>query len=361
MTPAPLPESTDTPIAAATGAGVVVVRGTATAMWDPTSDTWQRLPDAPEPVTDLVGAGELAVSASAGAVLDLGSGEWEPLPPAPVILDHSTTAWTGQELVVLGEFGAPSATGAALVLDPDSRTWRATSPAPEWLRADVAATWDGERVVVADYAMNAAAYDPVSDTWEALPEVPARFFEWSTSARTSPAGPVVAMANTLVVLGADGWTPLPTTVGGFWLGDSPTEPGAPLAIWHLTVDGRSNQLLLLDLDALAASGRRQVGVADVTLPGGAAQVSATIDDGGDVIALEIAFGAKACTITSKYLGEAEPSLPLTDEVEGPGGAVQWSRDAAGTRWQVAATSSDRVEVVCDEAADARSLVAGIVP
>lgn len=361
MAPAPLPESTDTPVAAATGAGVVVARGTATALWDPISDTWRALPDAPAPVTDLVGSGDLAVSASAGAVLDLGTGEWEPLPPAPVTLDHSTTAWTGQELVVLGESGTPATTAVALVLDPDSRTWRATRTPPEWLLTDVAATWDGERVVVADYAMNAAAYDPVSDMWEELPSVPARFSEWGTSARTSPAGPVVAMANTLVVLGADGWTPLPTTVGGFWLGDSPTEPGAPLAIWHLTEDGRSNQLLLVDVDALATSGRRQVGVADVTLPSGAAQLSATTNDGGNVIALEIDLDGRTCSITSSYSGEDEPGLPVTEEVEGPGGAVQWSRDEAGTRWQAAATFSDRVEVTCDEATDARALVAGIAP
>lgn len=364
MAASPLPEGPDTPVAAATSAGVVVIRGTSAAMWDPDSDTWQSLPDAPEPVTDLVGSGELAVSASAGAVLDLGVREWELLPAAPVNLKHSTTAWTGQELVVLGESGTASSDGAALVLDLEKRTWRETSPPPEWLMADVAATWDGDRVIVADYAMNAAGYDPVADTWESLPDIPARFSEWGTSARTSPAGPVVAMANTLVVLGRDGWIPLPTTTGGYWLGDSPTEAGSPLAIWQLTGDGQANHLLLVDIEVLLASGKRQVGAAMVTMPAGATQAAATGDDAardGESVAVDLGVEGRSCTVTSSYLDvENVPSLAISEEIEGPRGAVQWTRDEGGTRWIVAGTASDLVEVICDDAIDARTLVEGIV-
>jgi hypothetical protein len=230
--------------------------------------------------------------------------------------------------------------------------------------ADVAATWDGERVVVADYAMNAAAYDPVADEWRSLPEVPARFSEWGTSARTSPAGPVVAMANTLVVLGADGWTPLPTTAGGYWLGDSPTEPGAPLAIWQRTEDGGAGRLLLVDVDELLASGQRQVGAARVTLPRvgpDAAPRSDAATRAGESVSLVVDVEGRPCAVTSSYRAvENVPRLPEIEEIRSPSGAVQWTRDGPGTKWQVAATDSDLVEVICDDAIDARTLVENII-
>lgn len=362
--PAPIPESTDTSVAAATNTGVVVVRGTATAVWDPASNSWRVLSNAPSRVTNLVGSGDLAVSASAGAVLNVRTGEWQLLPPPPVILDRPTTVWTGREVVMLGGPGTPFTQAAALVLDPITREWRETSKPPERLRAEaLAATWDGKRVVVANYDMHAAAYDPISDTWEDLPDVPARFYEWLPSARTSTAGPVVEMGQALAVLGDGGWTPLPTA-GYLSLAGAPTEPGAPLTTWHLSEDGRSNQLILIDLATLIASGRRRVSVADVALPPGTAQVSTSIDAAGDVIKINLARGANSCTVTSRYSASAgtdEFTLPIIEAVEGRDGAVQWSRNESSTQWQTAATSSDRVEVVCDESTDARALVAGIVP
>lgn len=362
MASAPLPASADRPVAGATDEGVVVARGAAVALWDAASDTWQRLPDAPAPVSDLVGAGDVALSASAGALLNLATGDWEALPPAPVTFDQEAAAWTGEELVVVGGVGGDRP-AAAFVLDLESRTWREAGSPPDWLNVDVGVTWDGERVVIADVYMNAAVYTPASDTWEDLPPVPARFSEWGASARTSAAGPVVPMANTLVVLGSDGWTPLPSpTPCCLSFHDSPSEPDAPLAVWFFAEDGESNRLLFLDLEELIASGQRQVGVAAVSLPSDATQVTPTAQDrtaGGpwDSVTLAIEIDGRACTITSTYAGlQDEQGFPVAEAIEAPHGEVKWSRNEAGTKWRVATTEGDVVEVACDDITDARDLV-----
>lgn len=365
MAPSPLPDSTDRSIAAATDAGVVVARGTAVALWDPASDTWQRLPDAPAPVSDLVGAGEFVLSASAGAMFNFGTGDWETLPPAPVTVAREAAAWTGDELVVVGDVG-PAGPAAAFVLDVESRTWREAGSPPDWLSTDVGVTWDGERVVVADVYMNAAAYVPASDRWEDLPQVPAHFSAWGASARTSTAGAVVPMVNTLVVLGTDGWTPLPTPEPCcLSFHDAPVEPDAPLAVWfvaEVAEDGESNRLLFLDVEELMASGQRQVGVATVSLPPDATQVASTernrtAVDPRDPVTLGINVNGRACAITSTYLGiEDESGLPVDEPIQALNGQATWSRNEAATRWQIAVDQSDLVGVTCENAADARVLV-----
>lgn len=362
MAPAPLPASTYRPVAVATDAGVVVARGAAVALWNAASDTWQRLPDAPAAVTDLLGISDAAVSASAQAVLDLSTGDWEALPPPPVALDHKTTAWTGDEMVVVGEVG-DSGAAAALILDLESRTWREASTPPDWLSADVGVTWDGERVVIADVHMNAAAYAPASDTWEGLPQIPAHFSAWGASARTSPAGAVVPMVNTLVVLTTDSWTPLPTPEPCcLSFHGAPAEPDAPLTAWFVAEDGESNRLLFLDLEELIASGQRQVGVATVSLPPDATQAAPTernrIEVGWiDTVTLGINFSGRTCAITSTYLGtEDQSGLPVDEPIRAPSGEVTWSRDEASTRWQVSVDQSNLIEVTCEDAADARVLV-----
>lgn len=110
--------------------------------------------------------------------------EVEELPPSPLSarLDPSAV-WTGRELIVWGgTLGRqPLADGAAY--DPSTRTWRMLAAAPIPARGRHVAVWTGTEMVVAGGVggpdgqepdrFETAAYDPATDTWRALPPLPA--------------------------------------------------------------------------------------------------------------------------------------------------------------------------------------------
>jgi hypothetical protein len=161
------------------------------ALYDPATDTWDPLPDAPGDLpifgdavwtgTELVvvGAGEGSGAAAPDEMtvlaLDPAAGTWRSLPAPPQgVVGNPVVAWTGSEVVVGGGVDHAAAGPQRLVetsaLDPAAGTWRSLSPAP------VAFTGDERyREVVVDGRVAAFAtddpdgrmllLDPAAGTW----------------------------------------------------------------------------------------------------------------------------------------------------------------------------------------------------
>lgn len=366
LSSSPLPNSSETPVGVMTDAGVVIARGRSTALWNPEDDTWRDLEDAPGPVSDLASDGELAMSYSANAVLDTETGQWREMSAPPFRLERPTTAWTGRELIVIGGPGSAFTSATAIGYDLESDEWRQLASPPGELHAEaLSADWDGERVVVVNYDMTAAIYDPTADSWEELPAVPARFYEWYPTLRSSGGRSVAFMATAIVVLGGDGqWVPLP-------YGDIPfgavatTRPGfgvesgdGTMFIWSLNSDSAANTLTAVDINRLVQASRRlQVGIGSIELGVGASLADADYTTSGieeEVRAVIQQGDGSRCTVSSGY-GAGAVDQPVEETLDNDGRPTPWKRDPAGRTWQTAATTSDVFTIDCDQADVAEAL------
>ncbi len=125
-------------------------------------------------------------SSAAGAAYDPTADRWETLPPAPVPGRIGASAvWTGREVLVWGGQAGPDtifADGAAY--DPEAKRWRTLPPAPTGPRTGHQAVWTGHEMVVwggygrccpIDSVIHdpaAAAYDPATNRWRRIADVP---------------------------------------------------------------------------------------------------------------------------------------------------------------------------------------------
>ncbi|HMJ78129.1 MAG TPA: hypothetical protein VK507_19265 [Iamia sp.] len=367
MAPSPLPPApTDPrPVAASTAGRVVVARGPDVAVWDPATDTWEELTDAPVPVLDLTAVADgVVASVSANARLDLATGAWAPFAAAPVTFTRPTTpAWTGTEIVVIG------ANLSAFVLDPATGAWAEPVPAPDDALnpAALASAWDGERVVVTDYDMGAAAFDPAARAWTVLPDVPARFYEHYPSSVAAGGLLVTVMALAVVVWNDDGWVPLPFDAlpGGPPVVIDAAPPGR-IAWWDVTHSDVPPQVTVTSLTDLLATPRRQVGVGTITLGPGDEQENATSARSSSPVGppalavdlvVRVAEGG-TCTVTSTYGGAlgSDEQRAVPETIEGGHGSTHWFHDPAGRRWEAEASDSDVFTVACDDPGAARRLV-----
>ena len=79
---------------------------------------------------------------------------------------------------MIGGPGDAFRSAVAYAYDPAADAWRRLADPPAKLHAEaLAADWDGKRVVVVNYDMQAHSYDPATNTWTTLKSVPARFSE----------------------------------------------------------------------------------------------------------------------------------------------------------------------------------------
>jgi len=196
------------PVAVWTGSEVVAFGGppeggTHGAVYDPQADEWRPvassvLGTAVSSVThaNWTGTQVLLVGASGprgergAALYDPATDRWTGLPDAPEALPEGKAVWTGSELVVVGtDEGSGSRAPQrlyALALDPATARWRTLPDAPLAARGQALVAWTGSEIVVAgghDYARassvgdhrDAAALDPATGTWRLLPEAPAAF------------------------------------------------------------------------------------------------------------------------------------------------------------------------------------------
>lgn len=122
-----------------------------------------------------------------GAGYDPRADRWRLLPAAPIPgRTQASAVWTGHEFIVWGGFDTPTpphVTGDGAAYDPAANRWRPLPASPLEPRAGAVAVWTGREVIVIggrsavptggsnEYA-DAAAYDPVRNSWRRLPPVP---------------------------------------------------------------------------------------------------------------------------------------------------------------------------------------------
>lgn len=156
-----------------------------TVAFDPETNEWRRLADAPISGTfsEALWTGEemLVVTSGGVAGYDPTTDSWTTYPPPPSGARLNEIAWTGEELIVWSrEVERVVHSGYALSLP--TGTWRQLPDPPAWPAApDV--VWTGEHLVIwgglpAHFVGSERAvgsvYDPVTNSWtemaEALPE-----------------------------------------------------------------------------------------------------------------------------------------------------------------------------------------------
>ena len=114
-----------------------------------------------------------------GAAYTPATNAWQPLPAAPLTGRHTSGAWTGSELVLVGGYNEEEgALADAAAYSPTTRAWRKLPSMPA-VRMEATATWTGTEVLVvggtgADLSVpsaDALAYNPATDRWRSLPSM----------------------------------------------------------------------------------------------------------------------------------------------------------------------------------------------
>ncbi len=346
MASGPLPKTATTPVAVATAAGVVIARDNKVAIWNPTTNSWRSLADAPEPISDLSDIGTEVISVSARSSLDLDTGTWQPLPGAPLFVPAVPPIWTGIELIA---FGRRDSDPVAVLYMPRTRNWRAI-PLPQGLNFNgLSASWDGQRVLATD-GVRAATYRPADNAWKPLPPHPTRYSEnGSTIAAVAP-GAVAAGPGAITILDrADHWTPLPYPISAQKLVplQTPQSSGTPTQAFMIGTQYPGGLLAVVLVDPsrwLAAPPAVQVGLVSVAVPENARFVDAEVlDANGSRLRVRLSTPTGACVVTSSYGVGVTPN--------------RWSKvDPTGRDWVAHPTTSDAVNLSCEDAAVAEWIV-----
>jgi N-acetylneuraminic acid mutarotase len=122
------------------------------------------------------GGGCCGENSDQGAAYTPATDSWQRMPQGPLAGRHTTEAWTGKELVIVGGNTTEGQIFAdAAAYNPVTRTWRRLPRLPE-PRANATATWTGTEVLVVGgygpagrlYA-DGLAYNPATNRWRRLP------------------------------------------------------------------------------------------------------------------------------------------------------------------------------------------------
>jgi hypothetical protein len=161
------------------------------AAYQPDTDDWRVLPEAPMPrrsqhVATFTGRemliwGGLNVRGEPvgdGAAYDPASDSWRTIPTAPLAGGASyVAAWSGDEwfIVDAGDESDPDdPTGEAAAYDPQTDSWRKLAAAPVEGGWAAMAVWTGDALVIIRLKNHGrpsggVQYDPVADAWTAIP------------------------------------------------------------------------------------------------------------------------------------------------------------------------------------------------
>jgi hypothetical protein len=198
------------------------------AAYRPSTDEWRILAESPlsarTPVAAVWSGREMLVwgdvsrggGSSDGAAYDPTADAWRTLPPAPYPLNEAEAVWTGDEMVVYGAMldgnnhpERPHASG--LAYDPEQNRWREIAPYSLSPQASTV-VWTGQEMIAWDYELRAGAYDPGSDTWRPLPDLPLEFYECYPDGALAGDGFVLAWhcgQAAILDLATDSWRELP--------------------------------------------------------------------------------------------------------------------------------------------------------
>lgn len=195
LAPSPLGEGSQEGVAVWTGVEAVWWTARGAAAYHPQSDRWRQLPDmdlrggrplvavwSGEEVLAWTGLrGGRSVVHDGGIAYDPATDRHRAIPSAPTTLNAAQALWTGTEMVVYGSelthanhSGARTAQGVAY--DPARDRWREIAPGALSPQATSIA-WAGDEMLVWDYLLSAAVYDPDADDWHEVGGLPLRSME----------------------------------------------------------------------------------------------------------------------------------------------------------------------------------------
>ena len=165
------------------GGSRVFEHNASAALYDPVADSWRL--SSPSPLDRAYGL-TAAVWTGTEAVIWSGTGpedvvaydpvtdEWRLLPGAPAGMRSASAVWTGEEMLVLGLSDDFSEQIGGLALDVEEERWTILPPSPQDFAATVSAVWTGTSAVVVGGPRDAvgAVWTPSTGTWQELPASP---------------------------------------------------------------------------------------------------------------------------------------------------------------------------------------------
>ena len=223
------------------------------AAFDPTTGTWRVLSESPLtpriPLATVWTGTEMLVWGNRewnsttvdGAAYDPARDTWRRLSDSPLTMNRGTAVWTGAEMVVLGATVGDSGFdrhGRAMAYDPRTDSWRVLPPHP-FAGAASTLVWTGQEILAWDYEFRAAAYDPRRDAWRTVPGPPLDFYECTPSGVLVRRAVLAFSCGLTALRDSRGWRPLPQPARIVW---SPPVAAGPVVLvvgtrlWAYSVD-----------------------------------------------------------------------------------------------------------------------------
>jgi hypothetical protein len=378
-------------VAVWTGDDVVVMPSSGTTpflplVWSAADDAWRVAAAGPadctnagatwtgEEVVVVCGIASPNDSGISLAAYDPATDTWRTLPQPPASFTDADLAWTGERLVAFGrteQLSVPAGDGTAATYDPATDAWDEPFQVPVNAQ-ETAITWTGSEVVVVNYDMSAATFDPVSGESRSLDDVPLRFYECSPELNTAGSTAVVDLCSGSAALGEDDtWTPFvapPSFLAG--------SVGGTAATFGTDDEGR---IVAYRPPAPDAEGQIPfgstvpLGVSTFTPPDGAAVTQASLDEQSTVTRneLTVEIDGETCLVASTYApfarstpeGSTAVDVTVADGTTRPGTWLDPDGDQLTyLRWIWGnQLTTDEQEVACPTEALALELARGFTP
>jgi len=313
------------------------------AAWQPESNTWRTIelwPLSPSFYPGAAWTGEGILDGFAGLLVDPSDGSSTPIADPPEPHERASVVWVDGYLVfVTGEGAYHLATDRWIEMPESGLTPLATS--------GVAL---GDTMIAVDYEMHAARFDPVTNEWTSLPELPLRFSECSPKVHAAGDRPIAEHCSGMVAWDQDEgqWIPI-----AYPIADTATAvitAGDRLFVW-----GERFFEFVGDLENPA---RLAIGTSIFDRPDDWAVRSVTVE-GGIVVEVESSDGEN-CTINAIH-SDAEGVLtsyivaePVLTEVQPyvggePTSALEVENGLIDDRFHVvwATGTTDVIDLACD--------------
>ncbi len=225
------------------------------AAYDPSANIWRTI--APSPLdaraprgavwtgTEIIVWGTLDAGTPSdlrdvtGAAYDPGTNTWRRIADAPYPINWGSVVWTGREMIVLGASvhalnRSDTADAVGMAYDPASDKWTKLPPT-DLDPNGTFAIWANDELFAFDYSNLVRSYDPVTDVWRDLPPPPTDAGEaWPRFATASDQVFAWTFSGPAVFdLVREAWdTPqLPRAVDGYL---TPLAAGDAVIMWETT-------------------------------------------------------------------------------------------------------------------------------
>jgi hypothetical protein len=139
-----------------------------------------------------------------GAAYDPTTNTWRQLPDAPASINYGQAAWTGNEMVVVGVQEGKDESAIALSYSPVGDSW--TRLAAPGLNSDVGVTWTGTQLLAIDDSATARTLDLDRGVWDAADGPPLPPGEFTPQIASASGQTILSLFGGVAVLADGGWT-----------------------------------------------------------------------------------------------------------------------------------------------------------